>query len=89
VQDGAAAGGAEPCWSARSGTGRQCPGARLGRRDVTREEFLDLLARLRRASVGNIRAPHKPLLLLWLFGRFVATGTTMAEYARLRSRSAR
>jgi hypothetical protein len=26
---------------------------------VTREEFLDLLARLRRACVGNVRAPHK------------------------------
>ena len=48
---------------------------------VTREEFLDLLARLRRASVGNVRAPHKPLLLLWLFGRFAATGSTAAAYA--------
>jgi putative restriction endonuclease len=48
---------------------------------VTREEFLDLLARLRRASVGNVRAPHKPLLLLWLFGRFAATGSTVAGYA--------
>lgn len=48
---------------------------------MTREEFLDVLARLRRASVGNIRAPHKPLLLLWLFGRFAATGSTMASYA--------
>ena len=48
---------------------------------MTREEFLDLLARLRRASVGNVRAPHKPLLLLWLFGRFAATGSTAAAYA--------
>ena len=48
---------------------------------MTREEFLDLLARLRRASVGNVRAPHKPLLLLWLFGRFAATGRTAAAYA--------
>jgi putative restriction endonuclease len=48
---------------------------------VTREEFLDLLARLRRASVGNVRAPHKPLLLLWLFGRFAATGSTATAYA--------
>ncbi len=39
---------------------------------MTREEFLDLLARLRCAPVGRarLRAPHKPLLLLWLFGRF-------------------
>jgi putative restriction endonuclease len=48
---------------------------------VIREEFLDLLARLRRASVGNVRAPHKPLLLPWLFGRFAATGSTAAAYA--------
>ena len=48
---------------------------------MTREEFLELLARLRRASVGNVRAPHKPLLLLWLFGRFAATGGTVAAYA--------
>jgi putative restriction endonuclease len=47
---------------------------------VKRDEFLDLLARLRRASVGGIRAPHKPLLLLWLFGRFAATSSTAATY---------
>jgi putative restriction endonuclease len=50
---------------------------------VTRGEFLDLLARLRCAPVGRagLRAPHKPLLLLWLFGRFAATGRTAAAYA--------
>jgi putative restriction endonuclease len=48
---------------------------------VTREEFLGLLAQLRRASVGNARAPHKPLSLLWLFGRFAATGSTAAASA--------
>jgi putative restriction endonuclease len=48
---------------------------------VTRDELLELLARLRRASVGGIRAPHKPLLLLWLFGRFTAAGSTVATYA--------
>ncbi len=49
----------------------------LGWRGVTREEFLDLLARLRCAPVGRarLRAPHKPLLLLWLFGRFASTGS--------------
>jgi putative restriction endonuclease len=31
--------------------------------------------------VGGIRAPHKPLLLLWLFGRFAAVGSTVATYA--------
>ena len=49
---------------------------------MSREEFLDLLARLRCAPVGRarLRAPHKPLLLLWLFGRFAATGSTAAAY---------
>jgi putative restriction endonuclease len=36
---------------------------------------------LRRAQVGGRRAPHKPLLLLWLFGRFTATGSALAPYA--------
>lgn len=50
---------------------------------MTREEFLDVLARLRCAPAGRarLRAPHKPLLLLWLFGRFAATGSTAAAYA--------
>jgi putative restriction endonuclease len=48
---------------------------------VTRAEFLDLLTRLRRASIGPVRAPHKPLLLLWLFGRFAASGSTAVAYA--------
>lgn len=39
------------------------------------------LAGLRRANVGGVRAPHKPLLLLWLFGRFAATGTSAVSYA--------
>lgn len=59
-------------WSAASGT--------ADRGYVTREGFLDLLARLRRASVGTVRAPHKPRLLLWLFGRFAANGSTTASY---------
>jgi putative restriction endonuclease len=50
---------------------------------VTRDELLELLVRLRCAPVGRarLRAPHKPLLLLWLFGRFAATGSTVAAYA--------
>ena len=48
---------------------------------MTRDELLEVLARLRRAPVGVIRAPHKPLLLLWLFGRFAAVGSTVASYA--------
>jgi putative restriction endonuclease len=39
------------------------------------------LSRLRRAQIGGQRAPHKPLLLLWLFGRFAATGSARAPYA--------
>jgi putative restriction endonuclease len=48
---------------------------------VTREEFLARLASLRRARVGGHRAPHKPLLVLWLLGRFAAHGSTAVDYA--------
>ena len=50
---------------------------------VTSEELLNLLSRLRCAPIGRtrLRAPHKPLLLLWLFGRFSAVGSTVATYA--------
>ncbi len=50
---------------------------------VTRDELLELLARLRCAPLGRarLRAPHKPLLLLWLFGRFAAIGSTVTSYA--------
>ena len=42
---------------------------------------MDRLSGLRRAQIGGRRAPHKPLLLLWLFGRFAATGSSLADYA--------
>lgn len=48
---------------------------------MTRDELLARLASLRRATVGGARVPHKPLLLLWLFGRFMATGSTAVTYA--------
>jgi putative restriction endonuclease len=41
---------------------------------------MDRLSGLRRAQIGGRRAPHKPLLLLWLFGRFAATGSALAAY---------
>ncbi len=44
-------------------------------------ELLDRLGRLRRAQVGAVRVPHKPLLLLWLFGRLATTGTSEVGYA--------
>ncbi len=44
---------------------------------MTRDE---LLAGLRQARVGQVRVPHKPLLLLWLFGQFAATGTSQTTY---------
>jgi putative restriction endonuclease len=47
---------------------------------MTWDSLLDLLARLRRASVGGLRMPHKPLLLLWLFGRFAAVGSSATTY---------
>ena len=51
---------------------------------MTRDELLDVLTRLRVAPVGGRRAPHKPLLLLWLFGRLAAAGTTRASYLEAR-----
>src|SRR5690242_10337528 len=52
---------------------------------MTRDELLELVARLRCAPVGRarLRAPHKPLLLMWLFGRFAATGSTVTPTRRL------
>ena len=47
---------------------------------MTREELLARLRGLRQARVGQVRVPHKPLLLLWLFGQFAATGSSVASY---------
>ena len=47
---------------------------------MTRGELLARLAGLRQARVGQVRVPHKPLLLLWLFGQFAATGRSEASY---------
>jgi len=47
---------------------------------VTADELLSDLTSLRRAQIGNRRAPHKPLLVLWLLGRFAATGGTAVSY---------
>nr|WP_233580421.1 HNH endonuclease [Streptomyces triticirhizae] len=48
---------------------------------MPRDQLLDRLAALRRARVAGRRAPHKALLLLWLLGRFAATGRTEVSYA--------
>jgi putative restriction endonuclease len=48
---------------------------------MTRDELLGQIAALRQATVAGRRVPHKPLLLLWLFGRFAATGSSIASYA--------
>ncbi|WP_338698860.1 HNH endonuclease [Streptomyces sp. Q6] len=45
------------------------------------DELLGALSGMRRARIGGRRAPHKPLLVLWLLGRFVATGSTAVTYA--------
>jgi len=37
---------------------------------MARDDLLAKLASLRQAPVDQKRAPHKPLLLLWLFGQF-------------------
>jgi hypothetical protein len=47
---------------------------------LTRDELLASLAGLRQARVGQVRVPHKPLLLLWLFAQFAATGSSEASY---------
>ena len=47
---------------------------------MTRDELLARLAGLRQARVGQVRVPHKPLLPLWLFGQFAATGSSAASY---------
>lgn len=47
---------------------------------VTGDELMNALATLRRAQIGNRRAPHKPLLMLWLFGRLAACGSTAVAY---------
>ena len=46
---------------------------------MTRDELLSLLAGLRRARVGQARAPHKPLLLLWLCRHVAPTGNSSAS----------
>ncbi|MCQ6555408.1 HNH endonuclease [Streptomyces sp. C10-9-1] len=47
---------------------------------MTREELLSALSSLRRAQTGGRRAPHKPLLVLWLLGRFAEFGSTAVSY---------
>ncbi|MFF2366305.1 phosphorothioated DNA-binding restriction endonuclease [Streptomyces sp. NPDC058122] len=47
---------------------------------MTQDELLTTLAGLRQARIGTVRAPHKPLLLLWLLGRFTAVGSTAVTY---------
>ncbi|WP_374196698.1 phosphorothioated DNA-binding restriction endonuclease [Streptomyces sp. ISL-96] len=47
---------------------------------MTSDELMSALAGLRRAQIGSRRAPHKPLLLLWLLGRFGTSGSTTVTY---------
>src|SRR5690348_9388270 len=47
---------------------------------MTRDELMSALSGLRRAQIGSRRAPHKPLLVLWLLGRFVTSGSTAVTY---------
>ncbi|MFE7561198.1 phosphorothioated DNA-binding restriction endonuclease [Kitasatospora sp. NPDC057500] len=48
---------------------------------MKRGELLGALDRLRQANTGGVRAPHKPLLLLWLLGRHAHSGTSVVTYA--------
>ncbi|MFI1357442.1 phosphorothioated DNA-binding restriction endonuclease [Streptomyces sp. NPDC020898] len=47
---------------------------------MTRDELLAALSGLRRAQMGSRRAPHKPLLVLWLLGRYAGAGSTVVTY---------
>ncbi len=47
---------------------------------MTRDDLLAKLAGIRQARIDKERAPRKPLLLLWLFGQLIATGSTAASY---------
>ena len=51
---------------------------------MDRDDLFRLLTRLRRAPLRGTRAPHKPLLVLWLLGRMDTTGSSAASYAELR-----
>ncbi|MGA4843743.1 phosphorothioated DNA-binding restriction endonuclease [Streptomyces sp. G45] len=48
---------------------------------MTSDELMRALSGLRRAQIGHRRAPHKPLLVLWLLGRFTGLGSTAVTYA--------
>jgi hypothetical protein len=52
---------------------------RRGDSAVIKDDLLQMLAGLRQAPAGGIRAPHKPLLLLWLFGRIAVTGVAFGK----------
>ena len=47
---------------------------------MRRSDLLSSLAGIRQATIGGRRAPHKPLLLLWLLGRYARTGSSEAGY---------
>jgi hypothetical protein len=49
---------------------------------VTPGELMARLSGLRRAQIGGKRAPHKPLMLLWLFGQFAATRVSAGHVRR-------
>ena len=49
---------------------------------MTRQEFLEALKHLNLWKRGTNRAPHKPLLLLWAFGRVRQGAGRLASYER-------
>jgi putative restriction endonuclease len=48
---------------------------------MTPAELMGRLSGLRQAQVGGKRAPHKPLLVLWLLEKLMNTGSAVASYA--------
>ncbi|MFD5257553.1 phosphorothioated DNA-binding restriction endonuclease [Streptomyces bobili] len=47
---------------------------------MRQDELLRALSALRRAQVGGQRAPHKPLLMLWLLTRLHRSGSSAVAY---------
>lgn len=47
---------------------------------LTQQELLDRVDGLRQARLKGQRAPHKPLLLLYLLGRLESTGSSSVSY---------
>lgn len=57
-----------------------CENGGRGKATLTADELLEHLRRIRRFGAGDIRAPHKPLLLLYALGRLKHGGAREIRY---------